>query len=127
MPMRYLDYSAHCHAHAAEPVSRRSDSASVSPEWAARCDSLDWMKTSPMTALSVPAHTRDVERNGMSSSVVVGNQSAILRLGRVAVNVSRGFNAGLIEAVGRGEREPAVPTADDVDEPRNRRVEILVR
>jgi flagellar motor protein MotB len=63
----------------------------------------------------------------MSSSVVVGNQSAILRLGRVAVNVSRGFNAGLIEAVGRGEREPAVPTADDVDEPRNRRVEILVR
>lgn len=32
-----------------------------------------------------------------------------------------------IEAVGRGERELAVPTADEVDEPRNRRVEIWVR
>ncbi|HEX6321860.1 MAG TPA: OmpA family protein, partial [Burkholderiales bacterium] len=28
---------------------------------------------------------------------------------------------------GRGEREPLVPTADGVDEPRNRRVEISVR
>ena len=33
----------------------------------------------------------------------------------------------LIEAVGRGEREPLVPTADEVDEPRNRRADILVR
>ncbi|APW36683.1 hypothetical protein RD110_05315 [Rhodoferax koreense] len=32
-----------------------------------------------------------------------------------------------IEAIGRGERELAVPTADEVDEPRNRRVEIWVR
>jgi len=30
-------------------------------------------------------------------------------------------------AVGRGKREPAVPTADGVAEPRNRRVVILVR
>jgi OmpA-OmpF porin, OOP family len=39
----------------------------------------------------------------------------------------RGFPAARIEAVGRGERELAVPTADDVDEPRNRRVVIVVR
>ncbi len=32
-----------------------------------------------------------------------------------------------IVAAGRGKREPAVPTADGVAEPRNRRVEILVR
>ncbi len=32
-----------------------------------------------------------------------------------------------IVAVGRGKREPAVPTADGVAEPRNRRVEIVVR
>lgn len=32
-----------------------------------------------------------------------------------------------VEAVGRGEREPLVPTEDDVAEPRNRRVEITVR
>lgn len=33
----------------------------------------------------------------------------------------------LITATGRGEREPLVPTADEVAEARNRRVEILVR
>jgi OmpA-OmpF porin, OOP family len=32
-----------------------------------------------------------------------------------------------IVAVGRGKREPLVPTADGVAEPRNRRVEIVVR
>ena len=32
-----------------------------------------------------------------------------------------------ISAVGRGKREPLVPTADGVAEPRNRRVEIVVR
>ena len=30
-------------------------------------------------------------------------------------------------SIGRGKREPAVPTGDGVAEPRNRRVEILVR
>ncbi|MBT2334306.1 OmpA family protein [Variovorax paradoxus] len=41
--------------------------------------------------------------------------------------VERQFPSTRIEAVGRGEREPAVPTADEVDEPRNRRVTIEVR
>jgi outer membrane protein OmpA-like peptidoglycan-associated protein len=41
--------------------------------------------------------------------------------------VARDFPPGRIEAVGRGEREPAVRTADEVDEPRNRRVTIDVR
>ncbi|MGC4008426.1 MAG: OmpA family protein [Pseudomonas sp.] len=41
--------------------------------------------------------------------------------------VQRGFPAARVEAVGRGERELAVPTADEVDEPRNRRVTIDVR
>jgi OmpA-OmpF porin, OOP family len=41
--------------------------------------------------------------------------------------VQQGFDAELIEAVGRGEREPLVPTEDEVVEPRNRRAEILVR
>ncbi|MDP2418766.1 MAG: OmpA family protein [Hydrogenophaga sp.] len=44
-----------------------------------------------------------------------------------ALLVERGFNANLIQAVGRGEREPLVPTADEVAEPRNRRAELLVR
>lgn len=41
--------------------------------------------------------------------------------------IERQFPAHRIEAVGRGERELAVPTADEVDEPRNRRVTIEVR
>lgn len=41
--------------------------------------------------------------------------------------ISRGFDPRLIEAVGRGERELAVPTDDETPEPRNRRTEIIVR
>jgi OmpA-OmpF porin, OOP family len=44
-----------------------------------------------------------------------------------ALLVSQGFQPELIEAVGRGDREPVVPTAPQVDEPRNRRVDIIVR
>ena len=41
--------------------------------------------------------------------------------------VARGIAVERIVVVGRGEREPVVPTADNVAEPRNRRVEIQVR
>nr|WP_315464057.1 OmpA family protein [uncultured Rhodoferax sp.] len=41
--------------------------------------------------------------------------------------IQRGFDPVLIEAVGRGEREPVVPTEPNVDEPRNRRAEIFIR
>jgi len=41
--------------------------------------------------------------------------------------VTRGFPQSHIEAIGRGERELAVPTADNVEEARNRRVVVLVR
>lgn len=41
--------------------------------------------------------------------------------------LARGFVAERVEAVGRGEREPLVTTDDEVDEPRNRRAEIVVR
>ncbi|WP_093442691.1 OmpA family protein [Variovorax sp. 770b2] len=45
----------------------------------------------------------------------------------VQLFVERQFPANRVEAVGRGERDLAVPTADEVDEPRNRRVTIEVR
>jgi outer membrane protein OmpA-like peptidoglycan-associated protein len=41
--------------------------------------------------------------------------------------VQRGIPRDTIVVAGRGEREPLVPTEDDVAEPRNRRVEITVR
>jgi outer membrane protein OmpA-like peptidoglycan-associated protein len=41
--------------------------------------------------------------------------------------IARGVAPESIVAVGRGKREPAVATADGVAEPRNRRVELVVR
>jgi len=41
--------------------------------------------------------------------------------------VKLGVPRARISVAGRGEREPEVPTADEVAEPRNRRVEINVR
>lgn len=41
--------------------------------------------------------------------------------------IERGFPPARVEAVGRGKRELAVPTPDDTEEVRNRRVVILVR
>ena len=41
--------------------------------------------------------------------------------------VKAGVDPAKIRVEGRGEREPLVPTADEVAEPRNRRVEINIR
>lgn len=41
--------------------------------------------------------------------------------------ISQGLPAERIQAAGRGEREPLLRTADNVPEPRNRRVEVNVR
>ena len=41
--------------------------------------------------------------------------------------VDSGVNPSVIETAGRGEREPLVPTEDEVAEAKNRRVEISVR
>jgi OmpA-OmpF porin, OOP family len=38
-----------------------------------------------------------------------------------------GLRSDFIRAVGRGEREPLVPTPDEQPEPQNRRVEVIVR
>ena len=41
--------------------------------------------------------------------------------------VQLGLRSDFIRAVGRGEREPLVTTPDEQPEPRNRRVEVIVR
>jgi OmpA-OmpF porin, OOP family len=41
--------------------------------------------------------------------------------------VQLGLRSDFMRAVGRGEREPLVPTPDEQPEPRNRRVEVIVR
>jgi outer membrane protein OmpA-like peptidoglycan-associated protein len=41
--------------------------------------------------------------------------------------IQQGIQASFVRAVGRGEREPLVPSPDEQPEPRNRRVEVIVR
>jgi outer membrane protein OmpA-like peptidoglycan-associated protein len=41
--------------------------------------------------------------------------------------VQHGLQASFMRAVGRGEREPLLPTPDEQPEPQNRRVEVIVR
>ena len=63
----------------------------------------------------------------------VGTDAANDALGKQRAETVRaalirlGIPAGDIQAISRGKRALAVPTADGVAEPRNRRVEIIVR
>jgi outer membrane protein OmpA-like peptidoglycan-associated protein len=81
----------------------------------------------------------EIARNAVPDIVVVGHTD---RVGSDAANdvlarqradtvraalLQRGIAPDSVAAEGRGEREPLVPTADGVAEPRNRRVEIVVR
>jgi outer membrane protein OmpA-like peptidoglycan-associated protein len=68
---------------------------------------------------------------GHTDAVGTVAQNDVLSLQRAErvrqVLLGLGIAADRMEAVGRGEREPLVPTTDEVAEPRNRRVEITVR
>ena len=44
-----------------------------------------------------------------------------------AMLIKRGIQATFLRTVGRGEREPLIVTPDEQPEPRNRRVEVIVR
>ena len=81
----------------------------------------------------------EIARHPAPEIVVIGHTD---RVGTVAYNdglslrrarkvredlMKFGIPAERIEVAGRGEREPLVPTDDEVPEPRNRRVEISVR
>ena len=64
-----------------------------------------------------------------STGALLANDALSLSRAKVVTQllVDKGATASRVEAVGRGKRELLVPTADEVDEPQNRRVEIVVR
>jgi OmpA-OmpF porin, OOP family len=64
-----------------------------------------------------------------STGALLANDELSLKRAKVVSQllVDKGAVASRVEAVGRGKRELLVPTADEVDEPQNRRVEIVVR
>ena len=83
---------------------------------------LSAMRTRPLPDVLVIGHTD-----------TVGDPDNNDRLSAQRAETVKGFLVGVgipaerIRTAGRGERELLVPTADNVDEPRNRRVEINVR
>jgi outer membrane protein OmpA-like peptidoglycan-associated protein len=76
----------------------------------------------PDLEIAVIGHTDRV------GSVPFNDVLSLRRAERVRAELARlGVAPGRIEVAGRGEREPLIPTEDEVAEPRNRRVEIIVR
>ena len=76
----------------------------------------------PVPDLVVVGHTDTVGSDPFNDKLSLQRAEAV----RDAL-VARGIAAENISAVGRGKRELLVRTADGVAEPRNRRVEIVVR
>ena len=76
----------------------------------------------PVPDVLVIGHT-DKVGNDADNDVLSRQRAEVVRRALIA----RGIAPENVVVIGRGEREPIVPTADGVAEPRNRRVEILVR
>ena len=83
---------------------------------------LDELKRRPLPDIMVIGHTDTMGGEGYNDQL---SRARAERLREVLIAL--GLPAARIQAAGRGERELLVPTADNVSEPRNRRVEINVR
>ncbi len=80
------------------------------------------IKRRPVPDVAVIAHTDTVGEHD-DNDRLSGQRAERVKTFLVEI----GIPAARIQASGRGEREPLVTTADNTDEPRNRRVEISVR
>jgi outer membrane protein OmpA-like peptidoglycan-associated protein len=93
----------------------------------------------PDSQQEIPKIMQEIGRHPAAEIVVIGHTDrkgplayndalSLRRAERVRTQlVQVGILADQISVAGRGEREPLVATEDEVDEPRNRRVEITVR
>ena len=72
--------------------------------------------------VQITGHTDRVGKVGDNDRLSIERAEAIRN-----VLIKNGLHASFIRAVGRGEREPLIPTPDEQAEPRNRRVEVIVR
>jgi len=76
----------------------------------------------PAPDVVVTGHTDTVAETVYNDALSLRRAEAVRKL-----LVERGLPPEAVIATGRGEREPLVPSADEVRDPRNRRVEITVR
>ncbi len=121
------DFGALMDQQAARPrlftVNFRSNSNELTPETASVLEEVrKALEQTPAGELVVIGHTDSV-------GAVELNDSLSLQRAEVVADllVKMGVARAKINTVGRGEREPLVPTPDETDEPRNRRVEIKLR
>lgn len=85
-------------------------------------DILASIREYPAAEVSVTGHTDTVGTAESNVRLALDRAEAIH-----AELIRAGLDPGLIEVDSHGESNPLVPTADGVDEPRNRRVEVTVR
>ena len=83
---------------------------------------LDEIAQRPVPDVLVVGHT-DAVGSQASNDALAKRRADYIR----AELIRRGVPEANIQVIARGKREPLVPTADGVAEPRNRRVEIVVR
>jgi outer membrane protein OmpA-like peptidoglycan-associated protein len=76
----------------------------------------------PVPDVLVVGHTDSVGTDPLNDALGLRRAETV----RSAL-IALGVNASDVQAISRGKRAPAVPTPDGVAEPRNRRVEIVVR
>jgi OOP family OmpA-OmpF porin len=76
----------------------------------------------PVPDVLVVGHTDSVGNDPVNDALGL-RRAETVRAGLIA----SGVPANDVQAISRGKRAPAVPTPDGVAEPRNRRVEIIVR
>jgi outer membrane protein OmpA-like peptidoglycan-associated protein len=76
----------------------------------------------PVPDVLVVGHT-DTVGNHPTNDALSLQRAEVIRAELIRLGVA----PDNVQVIGRGKREPAVPTADGVAEPRNRRVEVVVR
>ena len=85
-------------------------------------DLIQRARARPGGEILVVGHTDRVGIRDANDALSLQRAQAIVNLLKAS-----GFSEDLLSAIGRGEREPAVPTEDEVAEPRNRRAEVIIR
>lgn len=100
-----------------------TDTDNLTPESAAQLAEIrSQLAARPAPEIIVIGHTDTVAKREYNDALSLRRAQTVKR-----ILVEAGISENQIEVQARGERELLVPTADGVDEPRNRRVEIRVR
>lgn len=114
MPQRAKSYTVYFAA---------GDSATLMPE-----SLLEFDKAKADLAQRAAGEIRVIGHTDRVGSAQTNDAFSLKRAATVReLLIAAGVKPAVIETAGRGEREPLVATEDDVDEPKNRRVEISVR